>query len=707
MGHGLNAERIAGQYVTPNLFPMLGVKPLHGRFPTDAENAPGAGDVAVLGFQYWRSAFGADPGAVGQTLMLDGIAHEIVGVAPRGFTGVELERIDVWTPLFSRANGMGAQWSESRGWLWLRAIGRLAPDADAVAVAERATARHREGRGEWSRYDPEARILLGSLIAARGLQQSSDARVALWLTAVAALVLLIACANVANILLAQATTRQRDIGVRLALGISRRRLLTQLLFESIVLACLGGVAALAIGHWGGVLVRASLLPNVHWPANPVDVRLFVFTFVAAAAAGVVSGLIPAIGAARSDVVAVLGGGSTRGIAGDRSRVRTGMLLLQTTLSVVLLVVAGLFVKSLANLNAVDLGFDHDGLIVVIPEIDEEVVAADEAEAFYERSVERLAQLGIVAAATRSSSIPFYSASSEPIDVPGMPEPPTFSNGGPYVHLVDADYFQALGIRVIRGRGIEAADDAGSQLVAVVEERMADAYWPDVTAIGSCLKIGGEDAPCSTVVGIVEDAARQSITLADEAQYYIPLAQHEVAPTAMFVRLRGPADSAALVALQREVTGMSEGVRYTTARPLARYMDWQTRSWELGASMFSIFGTLALVIAAVGLYAVMAFSVVRRTREIGIRSALGARPAALVGMVLARAVALVAISLVAGTGVAPLMSRWIQPLLLGVDGPDFSILSTVVVVQLLVGVVAAAIPGVRAAKVDAAIALRAS
>ncbi len=706
VGHGEGAFRIAAQKVSPNFFPLLGVQPLHGRFPATEEDVAGAADVAVLGYDFWRRNFGADPAVIGSAIALDGAAHEIIGVAPRGFTGVELMRIDAWTPLRSAASSMNSRWESARGWVWLRAIGRLSPDAGRPDVETQATRVHRARHAAEDHYDPDARIVLGPLIAARGVRPSNESRVAAWLGSVSILVLLIACANVANILLAQGTWRQRDVGVRLALGISRRRLMTQLLTESVLLALVGGAAALVIAYSGTVLVRAILLPGVHWAESPLNPRLLGFTFLVASSTGLLAGIVPALHSVRSDVVSILGGGTTRGVARSRSRFRAGMVLLQTTLSVVLLVVAGLFVKSLDGVHSADLGFDARGLVVSIPEFDDDQLPPERRRDFYELASRRLQGLAIVDGVSASSAVPFYSSAWVDLKVPDVPEPPIFTNGGPYVQWITSEYFETLGIKVLRGRGFAAADDQGAPLVAVVEERLAQAYWPDGSALGRCLKIGGADAPCSTIVGVAENTARQSIEQADESQYYAPLAQHERLPSALLIRLGAEPTADQLDLIQREVAAAADGVRFAPARPLAAFMDWQTRSWELGASMFSIFGVLALVIAAVGLYAVMAFNVARRTREIGIRAALGAEPAGLVWLVVRRALLLACVSLGLGLAVSVAGGGWLEPLLFGVAPADLGVLGTVIASQLAVAVLASAIPGMRAARVDAAEALRA-
>ena len=704
LGEGDDANRVVTRWASPSFFPLLGIRPLHGRFFGESEDVTGAGAVAVLGYDLWRDQFGGDPQAVGRSIRLAGQPHTIVGVAPAGFTGVELGRVDVWAPLRSPANSwMPSLWEDSRSSYWLRAVARLAPGSSPEAAAAEATALHRAGRAEDTRYDPEARVLLAPLILARGPQASNESAVAAWLAGVSAVVLLIACANVANLLLARGMQRRREVGIRLAIGASRRRLVADALAESALLAFAGGAAALAIVFWGSNLMRALLLPEIHWASSTIGVRVLGFVFGASLLTGLLAGLIPSLDSIRPGLTSSLkdgGGGATR-----RSPARATLMVVQAALSVVLLIGAGLFVKSLQHVRNLDLGIEPAGVIAAIPELDTEAITRSEPADFFAAALERLEALPFVQRAAASAGMPFWMSYSRPLSVPGIEELPIFPTGGPYISAVSPGYFETLGIRILEGRGFTADDVEGAPRVAVVEETMARTYWPGEPALGKCLKIGGNDAPCSEIVGVAEDTARQELVEEDTGQYYIPLAQQQSSAYAIFVRTEADGMASSLEPVRSQIRGDAAGVRFVDAQPFRDYIDPQARSWRLGAAMFSVFGGLALVIAAVGLYGVMAFNVAQRARELGIRSALGASPGRMVRMVLNQSVRLTALGLAIGVIAARLGGRWLEPLLFEVEPTDFSVTAGVVAVLLAVALLASLVPARRAAAVDPVVAIR--
>jgi len=705
MGHGADAERVRGALATAGLFPLLGVQPFMGRFFSAEEDAEGAGAVVVLGYDFWRR-LGADREVLGSELRLGGAPHTVIGVAPPGFTGFNLQRVDVWLPLHSPITAPSSSWQDNRGWYWLAAVARLADGATLERAAAEATALHRAGRAGDRYYDPEASVLLGSLVEARGPQRSDESVVARWLSGVSLAVLLVACANVANMLLARGVRQRREIGIRLALGVSRVRLVGQQLVESVMLALVGGLAALAVAYWGGQVVRTVLLPDIYWPHSPLDGRVLVFTFAAALAAGVVAGLVPALQATRQNVVAVLRGG---GLDGGRVNARARMLLLvgQAALSVVLLVGAGLFVKSVIHLQSLDMGFDPERLIVAMPEFDEDGISSEEQRAVFDAAAQRLRALPAVEEVAESGALPFYWSLATYFEIPGREEElPTFSDGGPYIYPVTSDYLTATGIAIVRGRGFTAADNAGAPRVAVVGESMARAYWPDEDPIGTCVHIN-KDEGCTEIIGIAESIARGSFTKSGSAQYYVPLAQWPEAfsPQVLLLRADPRGVAALLPAVRREIEGVSPAVRYVSVQGFHELIDPQARSWELGATLFSAFGALALTIASVGLYGVLAFSVAQRRREIGLRSALGASSGGLVALVAGQATRLVVAGLLLGVTAALVAGPYIEPMLFQVDARDPTVFLFVTLVLVAVAVLAATVPSLRAARVHPLIALR--
>ena len=574
LGEGEAAQRVPGRLISASYFDLLGVAPSLGRFFTDADEAAGIDDVVVVGHDFWQNELAADPTIVGRSIRVGGFPVTVIGVAPDGFTGADLGRVDLWLPLRSPANpanawraDSGINWQESRGYYWLRAFGRLTAGAEVAAVQAETTAAHRAGRADDANYDPDAEMITGSLIAARGLQRTSASVVARWLMGVSGVVLLIACANVANLMLARSLRRRHEIGIRLALGVSRARLVGQLLTESLALALLGGGFALLVADRGGALVRTVLLPQVHWSDSPVHTRVLLFTAAVSLLTGLLAGVVPALQSSDPDLSDTLRGGE-RGGRGTAPRTRALLLVTQTALSVVLLVGAGLFLKSLRNVITLDMGFDTAGVVVALPEIDPTSIDQALVRPFYLDAVKRLTRQPGVEAASASQSMPFWSSSSVRLLLPGLSreEMPRFATGGPYINAVTEGYFDALGVRIVHGRGFTDDDVLGNEQVAVVEQHMADVYWPGEEPLGKCLLVGsGDDLPCTTVVGIAENARRQELVEDETAQYYVPLRQGIVSdpPMAIFVRTAPDRVGELLPTVRREIhaAGLSGAIRF--------------------------------------------------------------------------------------------------------------------------------------------------
>jgi predicted permease len=707
VGHGEDALRVPAAMVSPSMFSLLGVQPEIGRFLSAEDDVDGRATVAVLGHDFWQR-LGGDPGIIGTELRLGGTPHTVVGVAPAGFTGVGLRRIDVWVPLRSPVHAPASSWEQSRGWYWLRAVARLAEGATVEAAEAEATALHRAGRADDNYYDDEASVMLGALVEARGTQRSDESVVARWLSGVSAVVLLVACANVANMLLARGVRRRREIGVRLALGVSRGRLIAGQLTESILLAGAGGLAALAVAYGGGRLVRSVLLPDIYWPSTPLDERVLLFTFAAALGAGALAGIVPAWQATRQDVVRVLRGGARDGGRGS-SHLRRLLVVGQAATCVVLLVGAGLFVKSIARVRATDMGFEPDRLIVATPEFDDEAMPDEQASAYFDQVLARLSALPAVDGVAAAAALPFNWALTTSFEVPGVEEEPLFSDGGPYVYAATHDFLPTAGIAVLRGRGFTASDDDAAPRVTIVNEDMAAAYWPGEDPLGRCVHIN-QDEGCTRVIGVAERVKRGSFDDTPSAQYYVPIAQwSEAFSSSRLVLVRAaPEQLAALLpAVRREMQGASPAVRFVSVQPFRELLDPQARSWALGAALFTAFGALALAIASVGLYGVLAFSVAQRRHEIGVRAALGASAGGLVAMVAGQAARMVAAGLLLGVAAALAAGPYLEPMLFQVSGRDGGVLAGVAVVLALVGAVAAVVPARRAARVQPLIALRQS
>jgi predicted permease len=724
-GRGADARRIRVSQASASFFPLLGVAPHIGRFYDATEDRMGGPPVVVLGYEYWRRELGGDEAALGRTLPIGREDYTIVGVAPPGFTGVNLSPVDVWLPLeISGGHMAGTEWRDSRGIYWLQAVARLAPGAAVEAAAAGATALHRAGRREQidaGNYPADASIELDPLIRARGPQAPASVRVARWLGAVSLSVLLIVCANVANLLLASGTRRRREVAVRLALGVSRARLVGQMVLESVVLALAGGGVALLIAVGGGRFIRVVLLPDVAFADGALGARVVVFTMLVAGLAGVAAGLGPAIQGTRDTLAGDLaagGRGSTR-----RSRTRALLTILQASLSVVLLVGAGLFVRSVANVRALDLGLDVDRLVMASLEFETALVpgsrvelnadpsAAGERNELFATAMRRVASLPGVESVAATDS-PFESLLANILVVPGLDSIPRLPGGGPYFQDVTHSYMATVGLRVLRGRDLAETDDAGAPGVALVSETMARTLWPDVDPIGRTFSMGGtgrqpEQNPPLTVVGVVEDASRGELREDPYMVYYLPHAQRPTRLLRGFYLRTEPGRTAEVAAAAAPLLrSLDPRIRFADVQPLREILDPQARSWTLGATMFTIFGVLALIVAAVGLYSVLAFDVAQRTRELGIRTALGAAKGRLLVTVLREGFALAGLGVALGLAIAVAVAPYARDLLFEVSPRDPVVLAVVAIALVATGVLASLLPALRATRVDPVVALRA-
>lgn len=721
LGRGRNAEEIRAILAESALFPLLGVTAQRGRFFGPEDDRAGAEPVAVVSHEFWSSALAEDPDVLGSTLELDGIRFTVVGVAPAGFTGVELAPVDVWLPLqLGGALVWGSDsWRESRGFHWLQGVVRLREGVTVEAAEAEATAMHRAAMQEdidAGRYDPEARVALDPLIVAQGPEAGADSRVARWLGGVSLLLLVVVCANVANLLLARGTRRRREFAVHLALGVSGRRLVGRTLLETAMHGLLGSAFGLLLATWGGGVVRSLLLPGVHFPAA-LGARVVAFTVGLALLAGAVAGVAPALQATRLDLARDLAAGG-RGSTGG-SRLRGFLTVAQAALSVLLLVGAGLFVQSVGQVRSADLGLDRDQLLTASLEFDlgnplqpgeRTSLDAMERNALYLDAADRVALLPGVEAVAGTSS-PFQWAYAGPLEVPGWDSLPQLPGGGPYAHFVTADYFQVAGLEVLRGRSLESGDDEGGARVAVVSETMARTLWPEEGALGGCLRVPESvDASdvsdvCSTVVGVVEDASRGQLEEEPHMAYYLPISQQAGQRiNGLYIRADDPEAVAGPVA--GALRELDPRVLFAQVSTLTDRLEPQTRAWTLGATLFSVFGVLALLVAGIGLYGVLAFHVAQRTRELGIRAALGALKGELLGGVVRDGLRVTALGIVVGLGLALALGRYAEPLLFRVSSRDPWTLAGVAAILLLVGLAASLVPGLRATRVDPTEALRA-
>ena len=710
-GNERDAPSVRVANVTWDLFPVLGVRPIVGRFFDSSEDRPPRGqNVAVISEALWRSEMGGLPSALGQSIRLGSTSYTVVGVAPSGFTGPERERTDVWLPmsLYAPVN----DWPTSFRAQWLSIVGRLKPGISAEKAGVEATTLL---RAAYNGPNANMRQLVASvrpLWYERFGRPSSIVNVSRWLMGVAAVVLLITCANVANLMLARGRRRRREVAVRLALGASGGRVFRFVLAETIVVALGGAIVALIVAFAGGRLMRATLLSRVAWEGHAVDSRVLLFTIVVALFVAIAVGVGPAWEAVRVGLTSALKA-AERSVSGARTRLRTTLVVLQAALSVVLLIGAGLFVESLFRSRNVDLGFQARRVVRVqprFPALSGRSQAEQDAERNRRRQVmtstaERLSRVPELERTALAVATPFGFAFGVDLKVPGRDSIPELPGGGPRISAVSSDYFATVGTQLRRGRLFTRDDRDGSPLVTIVNETMAKTIWPAEEPLGKCLIIGDSNPPCSTVVGVVADVHQYSLREPPSMQYYVPFGQERgFGGTVILVRPRGNADEAlALIRRAALETADFTGLRIETIQSA---IDPEYRPWELGATMFAVFGVLALVIAAVGLYSVIAYLVADRTRELGVRIALGAPRGRIVRDVVARGAITTAIGVLIGSVVALLAGRYIEPLLFDVSAKNPVVISSVATVVVAIAIVAAWSPARRASRVDPVIALRA-
>ena len=713
VGDGDNTKEMRVTVASASYFAFFNARPVLGRFfgaPDDS--VPAGAPVAVLGYGYWQTQFAGRRDVVGQTIRINRIPRTIVGVAPEGFVGMSDQGVPAaYIPITNYAYEFrGGRYPDNYGWSWLEMVARRKPGVSiAAAEADVKNAFYESWRREaasspalGSPDSAKAAVTLAPVQINRGPHARRDSVVARWIAGVALIVLLIACANVANLLLSRAVGRQREIAVRLALGVSRWRLVRQLMTESVLLAVLGGIAGLAIAQWGSAALRTFFFTTEESVAVATDGRTLLFAALATLVVAGLTGLVPALQAGRGDLATALKTGSREGTY-RRGRARTSLLVLQATLSVVLLVGAGLFVRSLRNVQDYRMGYDAERLIVAGANLRGVRLEDEELNALSERLLLAVREVPGVTHAALAASIPFWSNEGRGLWVPGVD---SVSRRGRFILQAGSPgYFATTGTRILSGRAFDETDRKGASHVVVVSEGMARAIWSGENALGKCIRIGADTAPCSTVVGIAEEMRVRSLTDAREYAYYIPAAQYDnpMYPQ-LFVRVNGDAarfSDDVRRRLQRELPGAA----YATAMPLGRLIDPQQQAWKFGATMFVAFGGLALVLAAIGLYSLIAYDVAQRTQELGVRIALGASMSDVIRLVMSSGLRLVIVGLVLGGGVALWGSKWMEGLMFQQSPRDPVVFGLVSLVLLVVALLASSGPAWRASRVDPNIALR--
>lgn len=708
-GRAIDAPQIGAAYVEGDYFGVAGVRPALGRFfSPDERRIEGMSMVAVISHAFWLRQFNGDRGVLGREIDLGSHRHVIVGVAGKDFRGLDLNTADVFVPLSTNGvlKGRKPTWFETTNFNGIRTIARVTDEATARLVDARATdALHRVRISN----DSLTTTFLGPIIEARGGETfGRELRISTRLAGVAAVILLIACANVVNLMLARTAVRQREIAVRLALGVSRRRLLSQLLIESTVLAMLSAVVALFVAYEGATTLRTLLLPDVHWSEGALNARVALFTGGLAVITGLIAGLAPALQASRPDLSVALKS-SVRDGGQRRSSLRSTLLVAQGALSIVLLVGAGVFVRSLKSVESIDTGYDTSRLVFATVSYDREL---ENRSADITRGLpvvlERIRALPGVEQIALTGNIPLYGFGFSSMFLPGRDSLPPSNGMDRFSSTVSPNYFATVGMRVLRGRDFTDGDRDGTEPVIVIDENLAKNLWPGEDALTKCIIVDTRTSPCRRVIGIVSPSHFANIVEKPSMHFFVPAAQDAANGGAEVIVLRVAAGASSRIGavVQRELAQYFG----TWSRPRIRTMEEivapEMRPWRVGASLFTAAGVLALVVAAVGVYSSIAYTISQRTQEMGVRVALGASSSNIMRLVVTEGVRVVAIGVGIGVIAALALGTVVASMLYETSPRDPVVLVVASVTLLLVAMIASAIPAWRASRVDPLSAMRA-
>jgi len=709
------ADRLMTYYVTGNFFSTLGLKPALGRLlmPGEGDRA-GADPVLVLGYAYWKSRFNGDPFVLDKKVLLNGRPFTIVGVGPEGFHGTyPILEAQAYLPLGMRViEGVPADFMQNRG---SRSLVLLAMLRQGVTLDQARAALKVVGQRIASEHpDTNQDFDLQAYLEVRSRPQPDPNNTMLLISSMflglAAMVLIVACLNVANIVLVRATTREREMAVRAALGATRVRLIRQLLTESLMLALLGGLAGLALGYAGsralGSIDIQTDLPILF--DFTFDWRVFGYGLLAALLTGALVGIVPALRASRRDINAILHQGG-RSVVGAGARIRTALVIGQIAGSLTLLVVAGLFTRSLQAAQRTNLGFDPAHVANFYMDPTEIGYDAVQTGAFYTSLLDRVRALpGVEAAATASGAPMGYYNNGDSLSVDGYQPPPGQPRPSSLYLIISSDYFRTLRIPLVSGRQFTLADDARAADVAIVNQTFADKYWPKQDPIGRTFRMDSDSKHAAIrVVGVAANARYNGITGEIPSVFYIPFAQHVAEGSLQTLQVRVAGDAAAqMPTVERLIATMAPDLPVFDVKTMTQALDTLNglMVFELGAGLAAVLGVLGLILSVIGVYGVISYSAAQRTQEIGVRMALGARPADVLWMVLRHGSTVVAIGLLLGLFCAFGVGRLIRPFLV-INPADPLVYSTVSGLLAIVALAACYIPARRSTTVDPIAALR--
>lgn len=707
---GDSGARVYGHLVSGNFFATLGINPLLGRFiaPED-DRTPGGHPVAVLSYGLWQRQFGGDQEIVGTEVAINGHAFTVIGVAPASFKGTEVSMApEIYVPMMMAAQAIpGSPILVDRASGYLRVLGRLKP---GVSVQQAQTACDTIADRLQQQYPKENEAMGVAVIDTFTLHpqfRSGVRNFLLVMLGLVGLVLLIACVNVANLLLTRASARRKEIAIRLAMGAGRLRLIQQLLTESTLLAVVGGAAGLLFALWTTDLINGFKPPT----PQPVvidlglDYRVLSFNILLSLLTGIIFGLVPALQSSRTELVNALKNDFTCR-AGARARIKSLFMVAQVALSLVLLISAGLFVRSLQNAQSIDPGFQSQGMLVMSVDLGLQGYTRERAEEFQGQLVSRLSALPGVQGVALSDIVPLGVASDQDslISVEGYTPPAGRKGVVMNYNIVGKGYFETLGIPIQQGRAYNDQDTRQSQPVVIVNEAFARRFWEGQDAIGKKISFAGAQDKFMTVVGVARDGKYVTLGEPSLPYIYLPLGQRYDASVVLNIRASGDARNY-ITAIQNEVALLDKNLPVYDVKTMTEHLSLALMPARIAASVLSLFGLVALLLASVGIYGVISYSVEHRTHEIGVRMALGALPGQVLSMVLDESLKIAMIGIVIGLAGALALSRVLAGMLYGVSPGDPATFLIVPLLFLIVALAASFFPARRAMKVDPMVALR--
>jgi putative ABC transport system permease protein len=691
-------EKVQAYGATANFLPLLGTKPALGRNFLPEEDQAGAAKVAILSYGLWQRRYGADRDVLGKNILLNGQKHLVVGIMPEGFRFL-WGTTGLWVPAAFSAEELKQRQNNN-----LTVVARLKPGATVQqAQADIGAITERIARD----YPNEAAGREASVLSLSEQVTGKSRRPLIMLLVAAGLVLLIACANLANLLLARATSRRREIAVRSAVGANRGRIVRQLLTESLMLAGLGGVLGLIVAAFSFEFLKKLIPGGLVSSTLQIDLRVLGYALLVSLITGIVFGLLPALQASRVDLnEALKQGGGRSGLGASGSRLRGALVVTEIALALVLLVGAGLLMKTISNLRGQYSILQPEKVLTVRTVLQGKYQEPAKRWAFYDEVLARTKALPGVVSAGYTTSVPLqWPGGANGFTIDGPQPPPNVATNA--IHRqVSADYFQALGVPLREGRYFDNRDDQNAQPVVIVNETMARKYWPSESALGKRIKFG--EGPWITIVGVVTDVREMGVDQPVKGEMYLPYRQMTTFPAYkprdLVIRASGnPLELVA--AVRREVHVVDFDQPVSNIATLDQLLDDATQSRRVGMMLLVAFAALAFLLAMMGIYAVLAYFVTQRRGEIGVRLALGAQPRAILSLVLKKGMGLALLGLVIGLMAAFILTRLMASLLFGVSASDPTTFAIISVLLMSIALFACYIPARRAMKVDPLVALR--